>query len=205
MTRDGYWVGIVTADSPPFGRAASAEAVLRRLLEWGVPVLMHNIAHQNIVRAIKSVEPVTLRKLLQICDASQWGAEIGRSSFIRMPMEYALRTRNVAVVRELLRAGVRPDAEINFTETVLHRAAKQGLDEIVAELLAAGAKPDLKNHEGTTPLMLAAALGRIETVRVLLAAGADPGLRDESGRSAHMQARTPEVAKLLATRAPAPR
>ena len=205
MSSSGHWVGLLTADAPPFGRAASAESVLRRLIDWRVPTLMHNLGHLALLRSIETGNTTTLREQLRICDGNQWGAEVAQYSFVNLPLVQAVKSRNLAVVQELLRAGVRPDAEINFSETLLHRAAREGLSDIVAALLAAGAKPDLRNHEGTTPLMEAAALGRTETVRALLAAGADPDLKDRRGQSARAQARSPEVTVLMDARPAAAR
>jgi hypothetical protein len=105
MSASGHWVGIVTSDAPPFGRAASALSVLQRLRDWDLPRMLQNIGHQNIVSAIKSMDIGRLREQLLVCDPNQAGAEVGRSYHIRRPMDYARKSGSEAVVQELLQAG----------------------------------------------------------------------------------------------------
>jgi len=66
-------------------------------------------------------------------------------------------------------------------ETVLHKAARLGYDDVVGIKIRAGADVNAKDNAGWTALHEACLRGKVDVVRVLLAYGADPNCRSESG------------------------
>lgn len=76
----------------------------------------------------------------------------------RTPLHYAMKTKNVDVVRDLLNAGANPKVTDVYGDTPLHALAKfwggkqsSDVDETVELLLAHGADPKQSNNEGLTP------------------------------------------------------
>lgn len=109
----------------------------------------------------------------------------------------ALKTRNVAEVREQLRRGL----PANYSEPALRHktplisAAEYGFLEAVVELLKAGANVNVADTTGATPLHMAAGGGHLPTVRVLLEKGAHVNTQDtHASTPLHYAARsdTPE-------------
>ncbi len=78
----------------------------------------------------------------------------------------------LAVVNELLRSGVRADAEAGIGLSPLAAAAYGGHRTVVERLLAAGADPNRPSPSGQTVLDLTVARGDVELARLLLASGA---------------------------------
>jgi hypothetical protein len=76
----------------------------------------------------------------------------------RTPLHYAMKTKKVEVVRDLLNAGANPNVTDVYGDTPLHALAKfwggkqsSDVDETVELLLAHGADPKQSNNEGFTP------------------------------------------------------
>ena len=81
---------------------------------------------------------------------------------------------NVGRVRELLSAGVDPNAgPYRASGPALGAAASGRRREVVRMLLEAGANPNLANDWGYTPLMAAVSGGDLSIVDALIVAGAD--------------------------------
>lgn len=205
LTADAYWLGMLTADAPPFGRAISAAAIVRKLIEWRLPVLVLNNSFRSLIKAIEDGDTTQLARQLEVCDPNEWGSEYGpphRELGLRLPLEVAIRARRSAVVQLLLSAGASPNVTLGREGTLMHLAAGRGTVEIVRLLLAAGGKPDaVYANTGLTPLMLAALGNRIATARVLLDAGADVKAVSKEGKSAlSLAAKHPEMQQLLRER-----
>ena len=101
----------------------------------------------------------------------------------------AAEVGNLALVKELLKY-VDPDSRRSLRlrqDTALHRAAKEGFDQIVRVLLAAGASVDAQNSNGDTPLHKAVWQGRLSTVKVLIANGASLTIEKINGQTAFIQ------------------
>ncbi len=87
-------------------------------------------------------------------------------------------------LRQLLAAGVPPDAMAGSGSPALVSAALGGKVEVVTVLLAAGAKPDLRDREGHSAAIGAAMVGSEESLKQLAAAGADLNARDYNDKTA---------------------
>lgn len=92
----------------------------------------------------------------------------------------AAREGQVAVVRQLLRAGAQVEGD-DSTLTPLAAAALRGHLPMVQVLLRAGARPDATGRGDQTPLILAIRHQHLPVVRELLAAGANTAVTDRSG------------------------
>lgn len=104
----------------------------------------------------------------------------------------ALRRKDGAAVRELVRAGV----DVNATEandagtefSILHVAVQNARDRAVVDvipcLLAAGADVNARTVHNVTPLHIAVSLKLRDVVDLLLAAGADPTAYSPKGLGA---------------------
>lgn len=96
----------------------------------------------------------------------------------------AVRSGNVAEVRQMLANGADPNAPegVNDWTPLLHAIHKNQLGSVAA-LLDGHADPN-RAVNGLTPLMMAAGYGYTPIVRLLLARGADPRIRDLDGETA---------------------
>ena|SRR5947209_5625682 len=96
----------------------------------------------------------------------------------------AVRSGNVAEVRQLLAQGADPNAPegVNHWTPLMHAVHKNQLGSVAA-LLDGHADPN-RAVNGGTPLMMAAGYGYTPIVRLLLARGADPRIRDLDGETA---------------------
>jgi ankyrin len=91
-----------------------------------------------------------------------------------LPLQAALRGRNLELARIFLDAGADVHARERDTGTPLHFAAVNGPIQAVELLLARGAKVDSHTvHDDFTPLHWAASNGHKDIVALLLAKGAD--------------------------------
>jgi hypothetical protein len=94
------------------------------------------------------------------------------------------------VLRELLAAGVNPDAFTANSMPAMHMAAFYGHHEAVKILLGAGSSARLRGPKGLCPLRYAAIARDVMSCKILLDAGADvSGLADDKTTPLHSAAR----------------
>jgi len=107
-------------------------------------------------------------------------------------MDSALNDNNIAAFRGAIQAGYPMDGRDRDGNTLLHRAASSGANEIVKELIGAGADTGAFNSRGSTPLQLAVYEGsrapgareRYQNiVSMLIGAGASVTSKDQSSIS----------------------
>jgi hypothetical protein len=95
-------------------------------------------------------------------------------------LSQAVKTRDLARIKELLGKSANPNSADGFGQTVLHRAIPtSGLEtqqdvDVVKALLAGGANPNFTSNFGTTALHTAAYHGLTKIAQALLDKGADP-------------------------------
>ncbi len=104
------------------------------------------------------------------------------------PLLGAIRSRDFAAARALVRAGADVNVAFEDGKTPLMVAGREGLAGLVAELLAAGAQVNATNRNGGTALMFAAITGDARTMELLLAAGAQVDATGSNGWNAIMVA-----------------
>ena len=88
------------------------------------------------------------------------------------PLQMAVGTGNVEVLRALIAAGASTDVTSYNRLTLLHLAARTGEASSIEVLLESGASHMSLDGDGNTPLHLAAMNGKVEAIGVLVAAGA---------------------------------
>ena len=117
------------------------------------------------------------------------------------------------MIRLLLKAGSKIDAQDKNGATPLHRAVRTRCTSAVKCLLDAGADPAIRNKPGSTPFHLAvqntgrggsgsemARTAQREILQVFLDRGVRPTLMDAKGKSVMDWARSDWIAKLLGHR-----
>ncbi len=83
-------------------------------------------------------------------------------------------TVEAEIVKALLAAGAKVDAQDSWDQTALHLASSIGYEKVVKMLIAAGARVDLTDRRGRTPMDVASR----NVKQVLLAGGAGPACSD---------------------------
>jgi ankyrin repeat protein len=91
---------------------------------------------------------------------------------------------NLTEVRDIIDAGVSPNARDTAGMTPLMMAAIHNHGPVVELLLTRGAQVNAQTRTGWTALICAAWNGHPNIVRRLLESGADPALLDRTGRTA---------------------
>jgi Ankyrin repeats (3 copies) len=161
---------------------------------------------------------VEIAKLLLDAGADSGSAKNRRSS---QPLHYAAdgyldspfwdATRQVAMIRLLLKAGAKIDAQDKNGATPLHRAVRTRCAAAVKCFLGAGGDPTIMNKPGSTPFHLAAQntgrggsgseqarMAQREILKAFLEQGVSPTLTDVKGKSVLEWARSGWVHKMLA-------
>lgn len=171
---------LLTARSPSglspvlFAAYYGRPRIVRRLVEAGAPLSVHEAAATGEVTALRahldadpelvgvlSPDGFSLLGLAAFFGHEEAAAELlARGADVNRPSENALR--------------VRP----------LHSAAAGNHTALARRLIAAGADVNAPQEDAFTPLMAAAQNGNIELAEALLAAGADLAARTAEGRDA---------------------
>ena len=102
----------------------------------------------------------------------------------RSSLDAAVREGDVAGVRQLLSAGVSPDAMIAHGNRPLQVAVAGGQVEVAKVLLDAGANPVAGDNGGNTPLMTAANKGNVPLVDLMLAKSPPLDAQNDHGKTA---------------------
>ena len=130
------------------------------------------------------------------------GAQVETSDLCRGPLEEAVLTNNVEIVKLVVakakNLNVGCDGRSN--DTALHVAAGEypTVDvEITKVLIRAGANINARNAVNETPINRAADTGREEVVRELVQAGAELNVQDNQGDTALINAITRRFAKIV--------
>ena len=157
------------------------------------------------------------RMLLAVCEGAVSAANRRGSQ----PLHYASdghpdspswdARAQVAMIRLLLKAGAKIDAQDKNGATPLHRAVRTRCAAAVKCLLDAGADPAIRNKPGSTPFHLAvqntgrggsgaeaARTAQREILQAFLERGVSPALVDAKGRSVLEWARTDWIHQMLA-------
>jgi Ankyrin repeats (3 copies)/Ankyrin repeat len=158
---------------------------------------------------------VEIAKMLLAAGADVASAKNRRWS---QPLHYAAdgspsgdASRQVAMIRLLLEAGAKMDAQDKNGATPLHRAVRTRCAAAVKYLLEAGADPTIRNKPGSTPFHLAvqntgrggsgseqARTAQREILEVFLERGVSPTLKDAKGKSVLEWAKSGWIREMLA-------
>ncbi|CAM9381538.1 unnamed protein product, partial [Sphacelaria rigidula] len=125
------------------------------------------MAPRAVVR--RSIMDKVVDLVCQESSTQQW------TQWLRVPLEHAAATGNLALVKDLLAAGAdgRAGWKGSRYQSPLHAAVEGGNDEVVSALLKAGSKPDVNVYSDPkkrSPLHYAAFHGRQSIVKMLLLA-----------------------------------
>jgi hypothetical protein len=118
--------------------------------------------------------------------------------------------RQVAMIRLLLKAGAKINAQDRNGATPLHRAVRTRCAGAVECILSAGGLPTLGNKSGSTPFHLAvqdtgrggsgaskARTAQRQILQAFLERGVSPNLRDGKGKSVFQSARSEWIRQIL--------
>lgn len=108
----------------------------------------------------------------------------------------ALEYKNERFLRNMLKAGISPDALLEGS-TLLGSAVVTNHLPCMRIILEAGAKPDLMGGDDMSPLMSAALGSNADAIELLIKFGANPALKNSSGSDAKSYARTSRIAEML--------
>lgn len=143
-------------------------------------------ANHDALLQLRGCEQQLFHLVCRRATPEQW------STWLSAPLKHAAATRDLGLVKRLLRAGATTDGLEELMsdllmvspvrkgangDSTLHIAAALDHGHVVEALLKRGADPEAMDSEGRTPLRIAVEHGRLPAVRALLAAGADSGTR----------------------------
>ncbi|XP_052281428.1 kinase D-interacting substrate of 220 kDa B-like isoform X3 [Dreissena polymorpha] len=139
----------------------------------------NNLRSQMLWENIRRGDLSNVRTLLQNKTINLEERDDSGQTFLML----ACQKGEISLVRELLEAGIDPNAKDNDNWTALTYAAKDGYLEICIELLEKGAHVEHRDMYYWTALMWASYKGRTEVVQELLDRGADPNIKAEHNMS----------------------
>lgn len=105
-------------------------------------------------------------------------------AFMHTPLHYAAEQGHVGVVKLLIEAGCKIDAETGDGVTALHVAVIKNYIDIVKILINSGSNVNHKTYDSMTPLHFAASRGFLDLVKILVSNGASLEARDSNERTA---------------------
>jgi ankyrin repeat protein len=153
-----------------------------------IPVITDNV----FIEAARSGD----LERLQAAHAAGYSVDgLGRNG--QNALHAAAEWGRLAIVKQLLDWGAKPDMRASTKHTTMGYAVIYGHEEIVAALLDAKADPNKAGPDYEVPLITAARLGQGKIVALLLAAGSDVRETDGTGRTASEWAREMRQPKIL--------
>jgi ankyrin repeat protein len=162
VTPSGKLIGMIRADTPPYGVAIRLDQILDRIVQWGLPEQLH--AYQPYVRtplheAAAKGDIDSARRLLADCHPVNARDERGMP-----PLHEAAAMGHAGLVRLLLDAGTAIDAKalVPWKEEEVRSYADGFLWNRGIRMV----------REWKTPLHLAAEHDAVDAVRILLDRGA---------------------------------
>ncbi len=102
---------------------------------------------------------------------------------------YAIKQRNLAAVKYILKGGYDLELKDESNSTALHWAIKDGTTDIVYEIIRNGANVNATNTWGETPLHVAVGKWNMSAIEELLRNGANPRLTDYTGKTPRKKAK----------------
>ncbi|KAJ8729440.1 hypothetical protein PYW08_001021 [Mythimna loreyi] len=105
-------------------------------------------------------------------------------AFMQTALHYAAEQGHAGVVKLLIEAGSKIDAETGDGVTALHVAVIKNYTDIVKILIKAGSNVNHKTYDSMTPLHFATSRGFLDLVKILVTNGASLEARDANERTA---------------------
>lgn len=136
----------------------------------------------------KGYEDIVKLLLKHKADAAICDSETGKKY---SPLTIAARKGHLAIVKALLKSGIKIESRDGENRTPLYAAAANNQTEVVEFLCKSKAEINSYGRNGFTPLTAAANTGYAEVVKILLKHGADMEMREkanEGGSTAVYQA-----------------
>ncbi len=128
------------------------------------------------------------RSLLPVLVFTMAVSALPDAAFADSPLISAVKRRDVAAVRSLVKTPVDVNATEGDGTTALHWAVQADDIEMTTALLQSGAKVTVANRLGVTPLALAATNGSAGLIDALLKTGANPDETSPEGETVLMTA-----------------
>lgn len=150
--------------------------------------------------------PTTVRTAIAAGDETYlsfllaFGADPSQPDYADPPLEQAIETGRLHIIRRLLQEGADPNGKSNHFDTgtpVMFRAVWEGKEAVVRLLLAYGAHPDERDKFGVTALTFAVRHNQPRIANLLLRQGSAVDARDHKGRTALFSAPNPAMVQLL--------
>ena len=138
--------------------------------------------NKKLYKAIEKGDTKRVQTLIDVC-GTDIEARGNPGTYGLTPLMYAAAGGHIEVVKLLLKAGAKVEAEDYYGDTPLIYASKKGEGniEIVKLLLNAGAEVEAKDSLGRAPLILASKQGHVELVKLLLKSGAEVEVKNRWG------------------------
>jgi ankyrin repeat protein len=180
---EGRFIGMVTSDQPPYGRAIDIDAVLDQVKRWGYPVELDTVERRLtstlLHLAAKNGNKKEVKHLLENCANPN-----ALDEKYETPLHIAVREGHIEVIPLLLKAGADKERTGQNLMRPLNIAIQTNRIDIVNLLLKDGASP--KGLFGIDfsrwPIATAIDSCNFPIIDILLAAGVDINDTDETGQ-----------------------
>jgi ankyrin repeat protein/predicted esterase len=134
-----------------------------------------------LVKAIQDNDQTTLNRVEKLLSNSDDPIDLKSSTNSDLPLFEAIRKKNLAVVRLLLKYNASVNTKNREGRTPLHHAAQVGSLEIAELLLENHASVNARDDQGYTPLLEAASNRNLEVSKLLLQHKASTNIQSNSG------------------------